>query len=472
MHFIDLVIIALYFASMLFIGFWFHRKNTNTEDFFVGSRNMTRWHLGLSVVATDVGGGFSIGLGGLGFVMGLAGSWILFTGLIGAWLTAVVLIPKVHKTGLKNNLQTFPEILRFNYGKKVALVAAVISAIGYIGFTASQLLAGAKLTAATFQGISIDNAILIMGFIAVIYTALGGIKAVIYTDTIQWIILLSGLSLIGIPFALKSVGGWDTAKTFLQPEMLQLSNIAPTTIINWAFSIIPIWFIGMTLYQRIFAASSAKEAKRAWFIAGLFEYPFMAFLGVFLGLLAKVAFESGIMPESLTAGTDPESAMPIMLKQVLPIGGLGLIMAAYFSAILSTADSCLMAASGNISRDLMKFKKSENALKASQWSTLVIGISAILIALYIPSVLELMLLSYAFMVCGLFAPVLGFIIFKNPSRTGALLSMLAGSFTLLIIRIFNLELPYGMDAVIPGIVISVLIMFGYQLIFDKRTKVA
>lgn len=84
MHWIDLSIVVVYFAAMLFIGFWFHRKN-NTEDYFVGSREMTKWHLGLSVVATDVGGGFSIGLGGLGFVMGLSGSWILFTGLLGAW---------------------------------------------------------------------------------------------------------------------------------------------------------------------------------------------------------------------------------------------------------------------------------------------------------------------------------------------------------------------------------------------------
>ena len=74
MHWIDLSIVVVYFAAMLFIGFWFNRKNNNTEDYFVGSREMTKWHLGLSVVATDVGGGFSIGLGGLGFVMGLSGS--------------------------------------------------------------------------------------------------------------------------------------------------------------------------------------------------------------------------------------------------------------------------------------------------------------------------------------------------------------------------------------------------------------
>lgn len=469
MHWIDLSIVVVYFAAMLFIGFWFHRKNNNTEDYFVGSREMTKWHLGLSVVATDVGGGFSIGLGGLGFVMGLSGSWILFTGLLGAWLTAVVLIPKVHRRGVANKMQTFPEILQHSYGKTVALAAALISAIGYMGFTASQVLAGAKLTSATFVGVDIPEAVIIMGAIAVIYTALGGIKAVIYTDTVQWIILLSGLSLVGVPFALKALGGWEAAKVFLGAEMLQMTNLSISTLINWAFSIIPIWFIGMTLYQRIFAAKSGKEAQRAWFIAGLFEWPFMAFLGVFLGMLAKASFGAGIIPEAEMAMADNESAMPLMLKHVLPIGALGLILAAYFSAILSTADSCLMAASGNISRDLFNYKKSKNALKVVQWMTLVIGVLAIVIALYIPSVLELMLLSYGFMVSGLMAPVLGFLIYKKPSRTAAIASMISGSLTLLIVQVGQLPLPWELDAVVPALSISLLTLFVMQAYYSNAS---
>ena len=97
MHFIDLFEFFIYMAVMLGIGFFFLKKNKDAEDFFVGGRSMGSLHVGLSVVATDVGGGFSIGLGGLGFVMGLSGSWMLFTGLIGAWMSAVLLIPKVNK---------------------------------------------------------------------------------------------------------------------------------------------------------------------------------------------------------------------------------------------------------------------------------------------------------------------------------------------------------------------------------------
>src|SRR5210317_103230 len=94
-HIVDLSIFASYLIFMLGVGFYFLRKNKSKDDYFVGGRSMSAGHIGLSVVATDVGGGFSIGLGGLGFAMGLSGSWLLFTGLIGAWVTAVLVIPRI-----------------------------------------------------------------------------------------------------------------------------------------------------------------------------------------------------------------------------------------------------------------------------------------------------------------------------------------------------------------------------------------
>jgi solute:Na+ symporter, SSS family len=103
MHWIDYLIFGVYLLTMLGIGFYFMFKNHSAEDYFVGGRKIGSFHIGLSVVATDVGGGFSIGLGGLGFIMGISGTWLLFTGLIGAWLSAVVLIPKVSKMAAKHN---------------------------------------------------------------------------------------------------------------------------------------------------------------------------------------------------------------------------------------------------------------------------------------------------------------------------------------------------------------------------------
>ena len=225
MDILDIIVFIAYFTAMMGIGVYFFRKNKTVEDYYVGGRSLGSWHIGLSVVATDVGGGFSIGLGGLGYVMGIAGSWMLFTGLIGAWLSAVVLIPIISKLSGKHKFFTFPQVFEHFYGAKVALIAGIISAIGYIGFTSSQLLAGAKLASATFVEIDLLTALIIMGAIAVIYTGIGGLKAVIYTDTVQWIILMSGLIFIGIPVSYYAIGGMEAIKTTLGSEFLSLTNV-------------------------------------------------------------------------------------------------------------------------------------------------------------------------------------------------------------------------------------------------------
>src|SRR5699024_12781765 len=91
MHWIDLTIIAAYLVGMLCFGLFFLNKNEGGEDYYVGGRNMSSWSIGLSVVATDVGGGYSIGLGGLGFTIGLSGSWMVFSGRLGPGVVAAFL---------------------------------------------------------------------------------------------------------------------------------------------------------------------------------------------------------------------------------------------------------------------------------------------------------------------------------------------------------------------------------------------
>ena len=467
MHIVDYLIFGIYFLVLLGIGFYFYLKNEDLEDYFVGGRSISATHVGLSIVATDVGGGFSIGLGGLGFTMGISGSWLLFTGLVGAWLAAVLTVPKLKRLDAKAGLLTFPDFLAFKYGKKVALIAAVISCIGYLGFTAGQMLAGAKLAAGSiFSDVSLMDplsfSLLVMACIIVLYTVLGGIKAVIYTDTVQWIILLSGLLFLGLPFAYQELGGWDAIKSALPPSHFSLTNISAVTLINWAFVIIPIWFIAMTLYQRVYACKNVKEAKRAFYIAGLFEYPVMAFLGVALGMMARVAFPA----------SDPEMALPRLLGHVLPIGISGFVLASYFSAVMSTADSCLIASSGNLTNDIwMKiFTKNKSAkfiIIVSQIATLVLGILAYVMANSFTSVLSVVLQAYGFMVSGLLIPTLVAYFSKKTDETAAIISMVGGgSFTLFAI-FMNLNMPFGLEPTVFGILLSAIL---YPLSYSISTR--
>ncbi|MEX2370497.1 MAG: sodium:solute symporter family protein [Bacteroidales bacterium] len=451
MHIIDLLIIIAYLLVILGVGFYFFSKNKDIDEYFVGGRKLSSIHIGLSVVATDVGGGFSIGLGGLGFVMGISGSWLLFTGLIGAWLSGVFLIPKVSAIARKGNFYSFPQFLGFIFDKRVAMLAGVISAIGYLGFTSSQILAGAKLASSTFDYLTLNNAMIVMGVITIVYTVVGGIKAVIYTDTIQWIILMAGLTLIGIPFAYMSIGGMDAIRSTLDPAFLKLNNVTWQQLVNWAFTIIPIWFVGMTLYQRIYASRDTKTAQKAWFIAGLFEYPLMAFVGSLLGMFARVALDQDVITGYTIANIDPEMGLPLLLKTVLPVGLLGLVISAYFSAIMSTADSCMMASSGNILTDVLQKHESGHSLKYSQILTFTIGATALLLALKMENVLELMLHSYSFMVAGMIVPVLAALIAKRPSAQAALASMIAGGVISLGLIIWGIDLPLELDPIVYGI---------------------
>ncbi|WP_057939274.1 sodium:solute symporter family protein [Algoriphagus resistens] len=470
MSYIDLGIFVAYMLAMLGVGFFYMNKNSGQEDYYVGGRNIGHWHIGLSVVATDVGGGFSIGLGGLGFVMGLSGSWMLFTGLLGAWLAAVVLIPRVKSDPAFAKFFTFPQIIGHLYNSTTAKVAAVICFLGYLGFTSSQLLAGAKLASGTFAELDLSYALLIMGAVAVIYTVMGGLKAVIYTDTIQWIILMAGLMFIGIPISYTYVGGWEGIQSVLPREFFSFSNLTWQDLANWGITIIPIWFVGMTLYQRIFAARDVKSAKKAWFIAGLFEWPIMALLGVSLGLLSRVAVEQGAL-EGFTTAMDPEMGLPVLLSQILPAGILGLMMSAYFSAVLSTADSCLMAASGNLTTDILgKFftKKSlKEEMRISQLLTLGIGIVAIIIAWQMTEVLSLMLYSYAFMVSGLLVPVVAGLFFGQNNAKAATSSMISGGSLTAGLIISEVSLPFGLDANLFGLTLS-LLTFLSVIYYEKN----
>ncbi len=478
MHWIDAGIFIIYMLSLLLVGFYFLRKNKNAEDYFVSGRNMTRWHIGLSVVATDVGGGFSIGLGGLGFIMGLSGSWMLFTGLIGAWLSAVLLIPKIHPLGKDIKLFTFPQVFGHFFNKKVALAAGIISAIGYLGFTSSQILAGAKLASASFVSLDMGTALIVMGIITVGYTVLGGMNAVIHTDTIQWIILIGGLCFIGIPLAYNAIGGYQAIQQTLSKDFLSLGNVGWQQLVNWAVTIIPIWFVGMTLYQRIYASRDEKEARKAWFIAGLFEWPVMAFMGVALGLFARVAAEQGMfeyMGFATASMMDPEMGLPLLLRTILPIGLMGVMMSVYFSAILSTADSCLMAASSNVLTDILhRFypidHDSKQMLRLSQLFTFLLGVLAILLASVMGNVLELMLYSYAFMVSGLFVPLIAALFFKKRNSNAALLSMIGGGATTVLLTLFVKDLPLGLDANLYGILTSLALFVGGSYLFPANNS--
>ena len=457
MYVLDYVIFVLYMAAILGVGYYHYRRNRSEEDYYVGGRRIPPTALGLSIVATDVGGGFSIGLGGVGFLMGLAGSWLLFTGLVGAWLTAVFIIPRIKGPDLAQKMLTYPDFLRWRYDGRVAALAAVISAVGYLMFTGSQIQAGATLASETvfrsapFGWDPFRFSLFAMGFIIVAYTVMGGIKAVIYTDFVQWLILLTGLIFLAIPLALREVGGWGELRAALPPEMFSLGNIDTVTFVNWMVAIVPIWLVGMTLYQRMYACRGVREGRKAWYIAGFFEYPVMAFMGVILGMCARAMY-----PELIGVAGGEELGLPRLINEVLPLGVTGVVAAAYFSAIMSTADSCLVASSGNVVGDFLQryvFRGASHRkmIRISHIVTLLLGLAAIYYALRLGTVIEGVFDAYGFLVAGLFVPTLGAFFWRRATAGGALLGMLAGGLVTNILPWLRPVLPGPLESLFFGL---------------------
>lgn len=429
---IDLAIVGAFFAAMVAVGLVFARRHQTASHYFVGARNMGSVGVGLSVVATDVGGGFSIGLGGLGFTMGLSGSWLLFSGLVGAWLAAVLLIPRVRPLADLHGFTTYPDFLEHRFDGRAKTVSAVVSGLAYAAFVGAQVLAGAKLASVAFE-IDLGLAVVLMGGVMILYTMLGGIEAVIFTDTIQWIILLVGVAGFAVPIGLDHVGGFEGLAAAVPDGHLSLTNIAPSTFATWLLTILPVWFVANTLYQRIYACADERTAKRAWYIAGLFEWPVLALLATLLGVIARASFPSA----------EPELALPLVIRDLLPVGATGIVLAAYFAAIMSTADSCLLASVSNVVSDLQaraarrRGRPLDDAalLRRSRVATVIIGTSSIGIALLVPRVLDAVLLSYSFLVSGLFMPTLAALFLPRTTSRQAFASMVIGGGCALLLQV-------------------------------------
>ena len=463
MHPIDVLIIAGYMLAMVGVGLHFMRRQEGTDAYFVGDRRMAWGHVGLSVVATDVGGGFSIGLGGLGFAMGLSGSWLLFTGLVGAWAAAVLVIPRVKPLGDRLRWTTYPDFLAHRFGDRARVLAAVVSGVGYASFVGAQILAGATLLEGTFE-IDRTVGVLAMAAVVILYTATGGLQAVVATDTIQWIVLLGGLTFVALPFAVVEAGGLSAVIDALPEDHLSLTQVSAAELATWAITIIPIWFVANTLYQRIYATRDLPSARRAWYLAGLLEWPAMAFIGAALGAVARV-----LLPE--LGLEDRELAVPLLIKQVLPVGVVGIVIAAYFSAIMSTADSCLLASVGHIMGDLyLRYVRPDappgRQLLVSRLVTGVVGAGSVAVALLVPTVLEAILLTYSFMVSGLFVPTLAALLWPRATARAAFWSIVSGGSTAVLLQIpaIAAELPGTMQSADPAftaIPVSAVVLFVF-----------
>lgn len=468
LHAIDLVIIAIYFFSLIAIGYYvmISKKTTGeTESFLAADRNMGIIRTTGSCAATDIGGGFSIAMGGLGFSLGFSGSWLMAVSALSAVLAAFLMVPKVKRWADRVKGLTTGDLFAARFGNRTGLMAAILVGLSWFTFVGGQVIAGAKLVSGVL-GLPVTLTIIVAGAVILTYTAMGGLKAVMSTDVFQLVVLLVGIVLIAVPIGFFRVGGIDglVDKLSASPEsamLLDWGAVSWKEAVGWFLSIFPVWFISIATVQRVIAAKDERTAKLGVFLTGFpIEWPLFAVGTTLIGMFARA-----LLPDL----ADPELATPALITAILPVGLTGLVVAAYIAAVLSTADSCLVGSVAIFVNDIYRKLINPDAndgelVRVSRIATIVLGILAIGLAYMVPRIIELVLYAYTFGAAGLFFPMLALLFWKRATAAGAFWSILLGGGSAVLWTIAGQ--PYGFSGSYAGWIVSFVTLVAVSLKTD------
>lgn len=468
---IILVAFVVYMGMMILIGA-LNSKQNNNEDYFLGGRGLGSWTAALSAQASDMSGWLLMGLPGAVYVAGTGEVWIAIGLLIGTVLNWMLVARRLRKyTIVANNSLTIPSFFENRFHDKkgaLKIVASIVVIVFFAVYTASAFASGAKLFANVFGSGAEDNTAYMVGLIIaavviLVYTLLGGFKAVCYTDFIQGMLMLVAIlavpiiayiSISGdIPGALSAKGVADPAgflSLMKDGEGNPISAVSIISNIGWGLG-----YFGMPhILVRFMAIKSDKEVKKSRIIAIVWVIMSLG-AASFLGLVAR-----GFLNEDLVASGKSEV---VFIKSILQIfdGNFilifigGIFLCGILAAIMSTADSQLLVTASAVSEDMYKgvIKKNaseKSALNVGRISVAVIAIVAFLIALD-PNSSVMGLVSDAWAGFGAaFGPIILLSLFwKRFNLPGAVSGMITGFLTVIVwdyIPFFNIPVE-GADPI-------------------------
>ena len=445
---------AFYMLVMIAIGAFYSKSTKNNEDYFLGGRGLGAWTAAISAEASDMSGWLLMGLPGAFYLTGSGDIWIAIGLLIGTILNWLFVSKRLRRYTIKaQNSLTIPSFFdnRFKTKGVIKIVSAIIIAIFFSVYTASAFSSGAKLFATLFG--NDDNfadvyliGLIIAAVVILVYTLLGGFKAVCTTDLIQGMLML--IAIMSVPIIAYSIisgnGGFDAnlAKkgitdvgSFVNPMTVNNEPISWTGIVSglaWGLG-----YFGMPhILVRFMAVKSEKEIKKSGTIAIIWVT--LAFIAsFFIGILGR-AFINGELD-----ATTSETVLIRMIQQIFTDNGVlifigGIFLCGILAAIMSTADSQLLVTASAISEDMYKgvIKKDaeeKQSLLVGRIAVIIIAIIAFVIALD-PNSSIMGLVSDAWAGFGAaFGPVVLLALFwKRSNAAGALAGMISGALTVIV----------------------------------------
>src|ERR1700675_1624661 len=351
---LDLVIIGIYFAIVFGIGMYFARKERTSEDYFLAGRDIGWFFIGASLFVSNISTEHFIGLSGTGASSGLAVGHFEWLACLILLILGWVFVPFY----LRSNVFTMPEFLERRFNRQSAVYLAAISIIAYIFTKISVQLYAASVVLERVAGWPLWKTAVVLVIATGIYTVAGGLAAVIYTDTVQTLILITGavaLTVIG----LTRVGGLEPLRTMVPPDYFHMIKPSsdpnfPWTGIFFGAPILGIWYwcTDQVIVQRVLSARDEGHAKAGTIFAG-----FLKILPVFMLVLPGLICYA-LYPQLFTVVdgkvTNGDIAFPTLVINLLPTGLVGLLIAALLAALMGAMSSVFNSASTMITLDFYK----------------------------------------------------------------------------------------------------------------------
>jgi len=459
-------VIIVYLAAMLFIGIYASRFIKSTSDFLLAGRRLGLILTAATLAATHYGGGFVLGGGSWGVKYGIGGFWYGFACGLGLLLLGL----SFAKLSRALAVYTVPEILNLRYKSgAIQCLAALLSLLALIGIIGAQVWAAG----AVFEAIGLPGlwGSVLATTIFIAYTAISGLWAVTLTDLVQ-ILIGSGGVLLATGIALSVAGGiggiiskLEKLADLPQPTSMYLNVGSPgaSVILLTLIATVMYTLIGQDFYQRLFAAKTERIAVLAALTSGVF----LMVISIVPPLAGMAAL--ALSPNPLKVISSPRVAIPhLVLVMFGPIIG-AIFIAAILAAIMSTADSLLTAATSHIIRDFyFRFinprASDKYMLRLSIITTIAIGIFALIMALTVKGIIELLIYSYDIYTAGVFIPLVLGLLWKRATKEGALAGMISGTIVAILGITGIITFPYWEFIYVSGALVSLIVMIAVSLV--------
>ena len=438
---LDWLVILAYLAVMLYIGYHSMKTVKTDEDFVLAGRNVGNIYIILSLFASFTGLSGLFGTPQYVYEYGIAGWWWWATFPIGVFIMGMTMAKLLRR----RMHVTLPDVVDVNHSSKAVRVAAsLVTVWNYLAWTAGQV-AGIVLVITTFTDLNGTAAVIVAYIIIVLFTLLGGFRAVVYTDSLPAVLFLVVLGLV-IPAVLLL--HYDVPEALAQTTSFDgfyklFGSVSAGTMITWWLLAPPVFIDNMAL-QRVFVAKDEKSAKGNITAAFLLMIIFGLIL-MFIGIMARF-----ILP----AGSDPASAMLNLSQLVLPKGMLGLLVAAFAGVAVSTASSTLLVCSSTLEQDVYSVlrntgkEKPASSLLVNRLFVVLVGLIALVLALKVPSVTQILMYGYSVYVPGLLLPVIAGSFHWKLSDRAMLLTIVSGVLTAVILILMGEPFPGSLGGLI------------------------